>query len=61
MIRAGLDRPMHMKTLRSQKLRMLLTHRAKEGRLGRLRHWSRNDSRHHKKAPPKKQAGQVGV
>jgi hypothetical protein len=27
MIRAGLYRPMHVKTLRSQKLRMLLTHR----------------------------------
>jgi transposase len=27
MIRAGLYRPVHVKTLRSQKLRMLLTHR----------------------------------
>ena len=27
MMRAGLDRPVHVKTLRSQKLRMLLTHR----------------------------------
>jgi transposase len=27
MIRAGLCRPVHVKTLRSQKLRMLLTHR----------------------------------
>jgi transposase len=27
MMRAGLYRPMHVKTLRSQKLRMLLTHR----------------------------------
>ena len=28
MIRVGLYRPVHVKTLRSQKLRMLLTHRA---------------------------------
>ena len=27
MMRAGLYRPVHVKTLRSQKLRMLLTHR----------------------------------
>ena len=27
MIRVGLYRPVHVKTLRSQKLRMLLTHR----------------------------------
>jgi transposase len=27
MMRAGLCRPVHVKTLRSQKLRMLLTHR----------------------------------
>ena len=27
MVRAGLYRPVHVKTLRSQKLRMLLTHR----------------------------------
>jgi transposase len=27
MMRAGLSRPVHVKTLRSQKLRMLLTHR----------------------------------
>jgi len=30
MIRAGLYRPVHVKTLRSQKLRMLLTHRSKQ-------------------------------
>jgi transposase len=28
MMRVGLYRPVHVKTLRSQKLRMLLTHRA---------------------------------
>ena len=32
MIRAGLYRPVHVKTLRSQKLRMLLTHRKQIGR-----------------------------
>ena len=34
MMRAGLYRPVHVKTLRSQKLRMLLTHRKLAGDVG---------------------------
>jgi transposase len=33
LMRAGLYRPVHVKTLRSQKLRMLLTHRNRKCRL----------------------------
>jgi transposase len=35
-LRAGLYRPVHVKTLRSQKLRMLLTHR-KVGTAGKMK------------------------
>ena len=36
MMRAGLHRPVHVKTLRSQKLRMLLTHRKRAYGLAKL-------------------------
>jgi transposase len=37
MMRVGLYRPVHVKTIRSQKLRMLLTHRQLEGDRNRER------------------------